>query len=131
MLQYLGYLMRRANSLKKTDAGKDWRQEEEGMTEDEMVGWHHWLNGHEFEKSLGVGDGQESLTCCSPWGLKKSDTIEWLNWVTDLLNIKTVGWKWQNEAKSKITEKIKLNLVHVILLSQENKDKEMRILEKY
>ena len=61
------------------DAGKDWRREEEGMTEDEMVGWHHWLNGHEFEQAPGVGDGQGSLACCSPWGAKESDMTEWLN----------------------------------------------------
>ena len=58
-------------------AGKDWRWEEKGMTEDEMVGWHHWLNGHEFEKALGVGEGQGSLACCSPWGCKESDATEW------------------------------------------------------
>ena len=65
------------------DAGKDWRQEK-GMTEDEMVGWHHWLDGHEFEQALGVGDGQGNLTCCSPWGHKESDTTEWLNWLIGL-----------------------------------------------
>ena len=59
---------------------KDWRQEEKGMTEDEMVRWHHQLNGHEFEQALGVGDEQGSLVCCSPWGHKESDTTEWLNW---------------------------------------------------
>ena len=64
---------------KDPDAGKDWKQEK-GMTEDEMVGWHHWLNGHEFEQALGVGDGQGSLACCSPWGCKESDTTEPLNW---------------------------------------------------
>ena len=52
---------------KDLDAGKDWRQEEKGMTEDEMVGWHHRLNGHEFEQAPGVGDGQGGLACCSPW----------------------------------------------------------------
>ena len=62
---------------KDPDAGKDWRQEEKGMTEDEMVGWHHWLNGHEFEQSLRVGDGQGSLMCCSPWGRKESDMSNW------------------------------------------------------
>ena len=51
---------------KDPDAGKDWRWEEKGMTEDEMIGWHHWLNGHEFEQALGVGDGQGGLACCSP-----------------------------------------------------------------
>ena len=61
------------------DAGKDWRQEK-GTTEDEMVGWHHRLDGHEFEKSPGVGDGQGGLASCSPWGHKESDTTEWLNW---------------------------------------------------
>ena len=65
---------------KDPDAGKDWRQEEKEMTEDEMVGWHHWLNGHEFEQALGVGDEQGSLVCCSPWGRQESDTTEWLNW---------------------------------------------------
>ena len=65
---------------KDPDAGKDWRQKEKGMTKVEMVGWHHQLNGHEFEQAPGVGDGQESLACCSSWGHKESDTIEWLNW---------------------------------------------------
>ena len=63
---------------KDPDAGEDWRQEEKGMTEDERVGWHHW--GHEFEQALGVGKGQGSLACCSPWGRKESDTTERLNW---------------------------------------------------
>ena len=65
---------------KDTDAGKDWRQEEKRMTEDEMVGWHHQLNGHEFEQAPGAGDGQVSLTCCSLWGRKESDVTQWLNW---------------------------------------------------
>ena len=65
---------------KDPDAGKDWKQEEKGMTEDEMVGWHHWLDGHEFEQAPGVGDGQGSLACCSPWGRKQLDTTEQLNW---------------------------------------------------
>ena len=56
------------------------RQEEKGMTEDVMVGCHHWLNGHEFEQALGVGDGQWSLACCNPLGPKELDTTEWLNW---------------------------------------------------
>ena len=68
---------------KDPDAGKDWRQEEKGTTEVKMVGWHHWLNGHEFEQAPGVGDGQGSLACCSPWGHKESDMTEQLNW-TDL-----------------------------------------------
>ena len=65
---------------KAPDAGKDWRQEEKGTTDDEMVGWHHWLNGHEFEQALGIGEGQGSLAYCSLWGRKKSDMTEWLNW---------------------------------------------------
>ena len=82
-LQYIGYLMRRADSLEKTDAGKDWRLEEKGASEDEMIGWHHWLNAHEFELSLEVGDGQAGLVCCSPWVHKELDMTEWLN-LTDL-----------------------------------------------
>ena len=64
---------------KDPDAGKDWRQEEKGMTEDEMVGWCHWLDGHEFEQTPGVGDEQGSLACCSPWGRKELDMTERLN----------------------------------------------------
>ena len=65
---------------KDPDAGKDWRQEEKGTTEDEMVGWHHGLDGSESEQTPGVGDGQRSLACYSPWGHKESDMTEWLNW---------------------------------------------------
>ena len=74
---------------KDPDAGKDWRQEEKGTTEDEMVGWHHWLGGHEFEQAPGVS-GQGSLVCCSPWGCKGSDITEQLNW-TDIFKM----WKGQ------------------------------------
>ena len=73
---------------KDHNAGKDWRQEEKGMTEDEMVGWHHHLKGHEFEQALGVGDGQGGLACCDSWGCKESDTSEQLNW-TELKNYST------------------------------------------
>ena len=62
------------------DAGKDWGQEENGTTQDEMIGWHHRLNGHGFVWTPGVGDGQGGLECCSSWGRKESDTTEWLNW---------------------------------------------------
>ena len=70
---------------KDPDAEKDWRWEEKGTTEDEMVGWHHRLTGHEFEEAPGVGDGQGSLACCSPWGCKEMDTTEWLNWTFSYL----------------------------------------------
>ena len=64
---------------KDPDAGKDWKQEEKGTTEDEMAGWHHQLNGHEFEQAPGVGEGQGSLAFGSPWGCKELDMTEWLN----------------------------------------------------
>ena len=64
---------------KDPDVGKDWRQEEKGTMEEEMVGWHHWLNGHEFEQALGDSEGEGSLACCSPWGCKELDTTEQLN----------------------------------------------------
>ena len=70
---------------KDYDAGKDWRQEEKGMTEDEMVGWHHQLNGYKFEQALGVGDGQASLACCSLWVCKESDPTEPLNWTDRII----------------------------------------------
>ena len=75
-LQYFGNLMQLIG--KDSDSRKDWRQEEKGVTEDEMVGWHHWLNGHEFEQTPGDG-GQRSLACYSPWGHKESDMTERLN----------------------------------------------------
>ena len=69
---------------KDSDAGRDWGQEEKGMTEDEMAGWHHQLDGHEFEWTPGVVDGQGGLACCNSWGCKESDMTEWLNW-TELI----------------------------------------------
>ena len=72
---------------KDPDAGEDWGQEEKGTTEDKMVGWHHWLNGHRFGWTLGVGDGQGGLACCDSWGRKELDTTEQLNW-TELIMIK-------------------------------------------
>ena len=65
---------------KDSDAGRDWGQEEKGPTEDEMAGWHHWLDGYESEWTLGVGDGQGGLARCDSWGRKESDTTELLNW---------------------------------------------------
>ena len=72
---------------KDDDAGRDWGQEEKRTTEDEMAGWHHWLDGHESEWTPGVGDGQGGLACCDSWGRKESDTTEQLNW-TEL------NWSW-------------------------------------
>ena len=78
---------------KDPDAGKDWRQEKKGTTEDEMIGWHHQLDGHEFEQALGVGDGQGSLACCSPWGRKESDMTEWLNWTDcEIEHVTLASW---------------------------------------
>ena len=84
--------MWRVDSLEKTDAGRDWGQEEKGTTEDEMAGWHHWLDGCESEWTPGVGDGQGGLACCDSWGHKESDTTERLNWTelmqrTKVLNV--------------------------------------------
>ena len=76
---------------KDPDAGKGWRQEEKGTIEDEVVGWHHWLNKHEFEQALGVGDGQGTLACCSPWGHKESDTTERPNWYVRKIEQNTKG----------------------------------------
>ena len=64
---------------KDPDAGKDWRQKEKGVTEDEVVGWHYWLNGHEFDQAVGDGEGQGSLVCCSPWDCKESELTKQLN----------------------------------------------------
>ena len=90
---------------KDPDAGKDWGQEKKGMTEDEMVGWHHWLNGHGFGWTRGVGDGQGGLGFCGPWGCKESDITEQLNW-TELNTIEITALyvsdvqriSWENSA---------------------------------
>ena len=102
---------------KDPDAGKDWGQEEKGMTEDEMVGWHHQLNGHKFEQALGVGDGQGVLACCSAWGHKESDTTEQLNWIVspylsitnlnaNCLNFQSNEPEWLKGWKNKIHWKL-------------------------
>ena len=79
-LQYFDHLMQRANSLEKNpDVGKDCWQEEKGPREDEIAGWHHQLNGHEFGQTQGDSEGQGSLACCSPWGCKELDMTEGLN----------------------------------------------------
>ena len=79
---------------KVSDAGRDWEQEEKEMTEDEMAGWHHWLDGHEFGWTPGVGDGQGGLTCCDSWSCKESATTEGLNWSE--LNAGKV-WRWEEK----------------------------------
>ena len=78
------------------DAGRDWGQEEKGMTEDEMAGWHHWLDGCESEWTLGVGDGQGGLACCDSWGRKESDTTERLNWTEYKINNKDLLYSTGN-----------------------------------
>ena len=83
---------------KDPDAGKDWRQEEKRMTEDEMVGWHHQLEGHEFEQTSGDGEGQGSPACCSPRDHKVSDMTERLNW--------TECWSWSSSTLTTWCEKL-------------------------
>ena len=92
---------------KDSDAGRDWGQEEKGMTEDEMGGWHHRLDGHESEWTPGDGDGQGGLVCCDSWGRKESDTTERLNW-TELLS--PIGRMWQGtkQVKEEYTQQNKV-----------------------
>ena len=96
---------------KVSDAGRDWGQEEKGTTEDEMAGWHHWLDGCEFEWTPGDGDGQEGLACCNPWGCKESDTTKWLNW-TELILYQCFAF-WLTSICI-----IGSSLIHVIQFSQ-------------
>ena len=86
---------------KDPDSGKDWRQEEKGTTEDEMVRWHHWVNGCELEQALRVGDGQGSLAGCSPWGHKESDTTELLNW-TELIYVPQLLYPFNCQRTSRL-----------------------------
>ena len=84
------------------DAGKDWGQEEKGMTEDKIVGWHHRLNRHGFGWTLGVGDGQGGLACCGSWGRKESDTTEQLNWLKIVARTKEKRKKNTKKNRTKI-----------------------------
>ena len=92
-LQYFGHLMQRADSLEKTLTLGDWRKKQKRGTEDEMVGWHHWVNGYELGQILVDGEGQGGLACCSTWGCKESDMTWWLNnniiqsWISIISNI--------------------------------------------
>ena len=97
---------------KDPDAGKDWRWEEKGTTEDEMVGWRYRLNGHGFGWTQGVGDGQGGLACCSSWGHKESDTTERLNWTECWMREsrhKTVHTVWFHEVQIQNFSNIKTN----------------------
>ena len=114
-LQYFGHRMRRSDSLEDSDAGKDWRQEEKGMTEDEMVGWHHQLNGHEFEQAPGVSHGQGGPACCNSWGRKESDTTERLNWLT------VWGWNHPPPHPLKICDRCGLKS-HIMKLCRESQE---------
>ena len=79
-VQYFVHLMWSWLIGKDPDAGRNWGQEDKGTTEDEMAAWHHWLDGHEFEWTPGISDGQGGLACCNSWDHKESDTTAWLNW---------------------------------------------------
>ena len=96
-LQYFGHLIWRTDSLERPDAGKDWRQEEKRTTEVEMVGWHQWLNEHEFEQALRAGDGQGVLECCSPWGHKELDMTE--RWTESFSTKRGEAATWAERAK--------------------------------
>ena len=84
---------------KDPDAGRDWGQEEKGTAEDEMAGWHHRLDGHEFEWTPGVGDEQGGLACCDSWGCKESDTTERLNWTDDCFKLQWQNWVFEIDTK--------------------------------
>ena len=108
---------------KDPEAGNGWRQKKKGTIEDEMVGWHHQLNGHEFEQALIVGDGQASLACCRLWGLKESDTTAGLNWIELMLTAELSNSSPWTSPKSILKDKKKkgviFNLSQNILCSLE------------
>ena len=103
------WLIEKKKKKKSPDSGQDWRLEEKGTTEDEMVGWHHWRDTHECEQALGVGDGHGGLACCSPWGHKESDKTKQLNWT----ELNKTRWRLIYIRKMSITgagETLKLHL---------------------
>jgi len=103
---------------KDPDAEEDWRQEEKGMTEDQMVGWHHRCDGREFEQALGVGDEQGGLECCSLWGSKESDMTERLNWTCQVLTwsqkLSTIIWKGYQNSLFQLHIGDRLDLLHIL-----------------
>ena len=101
---------------KDSDAGRDWGPEEKGTTEDEMAGWHHQLDGHEFEWTPGVGDGQRGLTCCNSWGSKELDTTEQLNW-------SELNWLCYHQCQSNYTNPTN-NCIKHLSFGQEKKKKD-------
>ena len=98
---------------KDPDAGKEWRQEEKGMTEDEMAGWHRWLDGRESEWTPGVGDGQGVLAYCSLWANKEFDMTEWLNW-SELKWILKKHSQWVSESHSVMSDSLRPHGPHQI-----------------
>ena len=86
---------------KDPDAGREWGQEEKGTTEDEMAGWYHWLDAHEFVLTLGVGDGQGGLACCNSWGRKESNMTEQLNWTNKMITEKNRKLNLEGNSESK------------------------------
>ena len=91
---------------KDSDAGRDWGQEEKRTTEDEMAGWHHWLDGRESQQTPGVDDGQGGLGFCDSWGRKESDTTEWLIWSDLMYNIRRgndAAWGYTGRQQSDLT----------------------------
>ena len=105
---------------KDPDAGKDWRQEEKGTTEDEMVGWHYWLNGHEFEQAPGVGEGQGSLAYCSPWGRRvRHDWATKLNWTVPFLKKSNVFNYYFMRLKLKILNKYENYINEMFITGQD------------
>ena len=103
------------------DAGRDWRQEEKGTIEVEVVGWHHQLNGHGFGWTPGVGDGQGGVVCCCSWGRKETDTTEWLNWTEHTWKIDVISplYKLGNEGQKRQNQ---LTKVRQFLWSRESSE---------
>ena len=102
-LQFFGHLKKLSKKelthWKRPWCWQSWKQEEKGTTEGEMVGWHHQLDGHEFEQAPGVGDGQGNLVCCSPWSHRESDTTDWLNWTESYKHQTILAWCYRNSKK--------------------------------
>ena len=109
-------------SGKDPDAGKDWGQEEKGTTEDEMAGWHHWLDGHGFGQTPEVGDGQGGLACCGSWGRKESDMTERLNWTEYEFIVKEInGTKMEQKIQKETQIHDNMNLKIIISMKEKQR----------
>ena len=120
---------------KDCDAGRDWGQEKKGMTEDEMAGWHRWLDGRKSEWTPGIGDGQGGLACCDSWGRKESDTTERLNWTETANNVSYISanypWQIHKYCETEFESEYFLNIFHFLFCNNSKLTEKLQVKKNF